>query len=153
VPDVYQGTERWDRSLVDPDNRRPVDFAASAALLRRIDEGWLPGIGGDGAAKVLVTSRALRLRRDHPELFESYRPVLAEGAAADHLIGFDRGGAVTLATRLPIGLAASGGWGETSIELGATEARDELTGARFPGGRLRLADVFARYPVALLVTR
>ncbi|ERK70059.1 hypothetical protein N136_03607, partial [Leifsonia aquatica ATCC 14665] len=81
VPDVYQGTERWDRSLVDPDNRRPVEFEAAEALLAHIDEGWQPPIDSSGAAKVLVTSRALRLRRDRPDLFTGYRPVVAEGPA------------------------------------------------------------------------
>lgn len=150
VPDVYQGTERWDRSLVDPDNRRPVEFDAASALLAHVDEGWLPPIDSSGAAKVLVVSRALRLRRDHPQLFGSYRAVFADGPAADHLVGFDRGGAITLATRLPHGLAARGGWGETTVQLGDAQVRDALTG-RPHSGRARLADVFERYPVALLV--
>ncbi len=79
VPDVYQGSELWDLSLVDPDNRRPVDFAARRELLARIDDGWLPPIDDTGAAKLLVTARALRLRRQRPELFRSYRPVFADG--------------------------------------------------------------------------
>ncbi|WP_043709239.1 malto-oligosyltrehalose synthase [Leifsonia aquatica] len=149
VPDVYQGTERWDRSLVDPDNRRAVEFDAAAGLLAHVDDGRLPPIDSSGAVKVLVTSRALRLRRDRPELFTGYRPVFATGPAAAHLIGFDRGGAITLATRLPYRLAA-GGWGETVIELGPGALRDELTG-RLYRGRTRLLAVFERYPVALLV--
>jgi len=150
VPDVYQGTERWDRSLVDPDNRRPVEFEAAEALLAHVDDGWLPPIDSSGAAKVLVTSRSLRLRRDRPDLFSGYRPVLADGPAAGHLVGFDRGGAITLATRLPHGLAEAGGWGETTVELGDGRLRDAFT-ARTHSGRTRLADVFERYPVALLV--
>ncbi|MFF2050444.1 malto-oligosyltrehalose synthase [Leifsonia sp. NPDC058194] len=149
IPDVYQGTERWDRSLVDPDNRRPVEFDAAEALLAHLDDGWLPPIDSSGAAKVLVTSRALRLRRDRPELFTGYRPLAAEGAAAAHLIAFDRGGAITLATRLPHGLEAEGGWGDTTVKLGDGMLRDELSG-RVHRGRARLADVFERYPVALL---
>ena len=149
MPDVYQGTERWDRSLVDPDNRRPVDYAASAALLERVDAGWLPPVDESGAAKVLLVSRALRLRRDRPELLRGYDPVRAQGPRAGHLIGFDRGGAVALATRLPLGLAAAGGWGaDTVVEL---DGRDELTGREF-AGRVPVAEVFARYPVALVVT-
>lgn len=150
IPDVYQGTERWDRSLVDPDNRRPVEFEAAEALLAHVDEGWLPPIDSSGAAKVLLTSRALRLRRDRPELFTDYRPVVADWPASGHLLGFDRGGAVTLATRLPHGLAAAGGWGDTCVELGDGMLRDALTG-RTHRGRTRLAEVFERYPVALLV--
>ncbi|GIT81446.1 malto-oligosyltrehalose synthase [Leifsonia sp. LS1] len=152
VPDVYQGTERWDRSLVDPDNRRPVEFDAAEALLAHVDEGWLPPIDSSGAAKVLVVSRALRLRRDRPDLFVSYRGLTADGPAAGHLVAFDRGGAVTLATRLPYGLAAAGGWGDTTVDLGGSGGmlRDALSG-REHEGHARLADVFAQYPVALLV--
>lgn len=149
VPDVYQGTERWDRSLVDPDNRRPVEFDAAAALLSRLDEGWRPEIDSSGAAKVLVTSRALRLRRDRPELFGNYSPLRAEGVHADHLLAFDRGGALTLATRLPLGLASTGGWGETTVDLGERLVRDELTGIEHRG-RARVADILSSYPVALL---
>ncbi|WP_158861869.1 malto-oligosyltrehalose synthase [Leifsonia sp. AG29] len=152
VPDVYQGSERWERSLVDPDNRRPVEFDAAAGLLAHIDEGWQPDVDSSGAAKVLVTSRALRLRRDRPELFTTYRPVYADGPRGGHLIGFDRGGAIALATRLPVGLAEAGGWGPTVIDLGDDTVRDELTG-REHRGRTPVADVLDRYPVALLVRR
>ncbi|MDX6375248.1 MAG: (1-_4)-alpha-D-glucan 1-alpha-D-glucosylmutase, partial [Nocardioidaceae bacterium] len=100
VPDVYQGSELGDLSLVDPDNRRPVDFDAAESSL------------ADGSnAKQALTAGALRLRRDRPELFTSYTPLLAEGAAAGHVLAFDRGGAVTVVTRLPLGLAVRGGWG------------------------------------------
>lgn len=153
IPDVYQGSERWERSLVDPDNRRPVEFDVSAGLLAHIDEGWLPEVDSSGAAKVLVTAKALRLRRDRPELFTGYRPVYAEGSRAGHLVGFDRGGAIALATRLPVGLSATGGWADTTIDLGEEPVRDELTGREFRG-RVAMASVFERYPVALLaVTR
>jgi (1->4)-alpha-D-glucan 1-alpha-D-glucosylmutase len=149
IPDVYQGSERWERSLVDPDNRRPVEFDVSAGLLAHIDEGWLPGIDSSGAAKVLVTAAVLRLRRDRPDLFTGYRPVYAEGSRAGHLVGFDRGGAIALATRLPVGLSATGGWADTTIDLGEKPMRDELTRREFRG-RVPLASVFERYPVALL---
>jgi (1->4)-alpha-D-glucan 1-alpha-D-glucosylmutase len=153
VPDVYQGSERWERSLVDPDNRRPVEFDAAAGLLAHLDEGRLPAIDSSGAAKLLVTSRALRLRRDRPELFSGYRPLLADGPSADHLVAFDRGGALALATRLPVALARAGGWGDTVVDVGASPLRDELTG-RTVSGRVRLEQLFDRYPVALLaVTR
>jgi (1->4)-alpha-D-glucan 1-alpha-D-glucosylmutase len=151
TPDVYQGTEFWDRSLVDPDNRRPVDFDKAASTLERLDGGWQPTVDEEGAAKMLVTSRALRVKRDHPELFTTYRPVEATGARADNVVGFDRGGAVALATRLPLGLAAAGGWADTSIDLGDGTLRDELTGREF-GGSVLARDLFATYPVALLVT-
>ncbi len=106
VPDVYQGTELWDLSLVDPDNRRPVDFDAAATSL------------ADGSnPKQAITAEALGLRRDRPELFTSYTRLVAEGPAADHVLAFDRGGAVTVVTRLPLGLAAKGGWGNTTVRI------------------------------------
>ncbi|MDR5700499.1 malto-oligosyltrehalose synthase [Agromyces aerolatus] len=151
VPDVYQGSELWEQSLVDPDNRRPVDFGLRRRMLAELDAGALPPIDADGAAKLLVTSRALRLRRDRPDLFSDYMPLAASGDAAGHLVAFDRGGAIALATRLPIGLAARGGWGDTVVDVGSAPVIDVLTGRHHQGGELRLADVLDRYPVALLV--
>ncbi|MGV9195258.1 malto-oligosyltrehalose synthase [Microbacterium sp. MC2] len=150
VPDVYQGTELWDFSLVDPDNRRPVDFAQRRRLLGELDAGLLPPIDDTGAAKLLVTSRALRLRRDRPALFSRYTPLTVVGAAAEHAIAFDRGGALAVATRLPMGLTARGGWGDTVLLRHAGPTVDVLTGRRFSGTEVPLADLLARYPVALL---
>ncbi|MFP3578083.1 malto-oligosyltrehalose synthase [Arthrobacter sp. SIMBA_036] len=153
VPDVYQGTEFRDGSLTDPDNRRPVDFQARMDALADIDNGPRPAYTED-AAKLLVVSRALRLRRDRPELFGGYRAVDVRGEAANHLIAFDRGadgpGAVTLATRLPKRLAGDGGWRDTVIDLPVT-FRDELTGATYGAGEVSVATVLGQYPVALLV--
>lgn len=144
VPDVYQGTELWDDSLVDPDNRRPVDFAARRALLAMSEP---PHVDASGAAKFWVVRHALRLRREHPELFTGYTPLVAQGPAADHLVAFDRGGAITLATRLPHSLATEGGWGDTTVDLPA--AVDVLTGRQWQG-RVRVAEVLDHFPVALL---
>jgi len=147
VPDTYQGSELWDLSLVDPDNRRPVDFGLRERLLSRLDEGWRPAWDEpEGAAKLLVVSRALRLRRDRPGLFSSYAPVAATGPAADHVVAFDRGGAVTVGTRLPVRLERDGGWRDTTIAVGGT---DQLSGRSYRG-ETRLADLLADYPVALL---
>jgi (1->4)-alpha-D-glucan 1-alpha-D-glucosylmutase len=158
VPDVYQGTEFWDRSLVDPDNRRPVDYTERRHVLAELDgpddDGpeQLPAVDLDGAAKLLVTSRALRVRRDHPELFTRYLELEATGSAADHVLAFDRGGAVTVATRLPIGLRRVGGWGDTLVHPVPLDRVDLLTGRHFPAGRgIALSAVLADYPVALLV--
>ncbi len=151
VPDVYQGSELWEQSLVDPDNRRPVDFATRRELLAQIDEGALPDVDETGAAKLLVVAKTLRLRRDRPELFTGYTPLIAAGAAADHLVAFDRGGAMALATRLPIGLAEHGGWGDTTVDVGSAPVIDVLTNREFEGGVLRVADLLAHYPVALLI--
>jgi (1->4)-alpha-D-glucan 1-alpha-D-glucosylmutase len=147
VPDTYQGSELWDLSLVDPDNRRPVDFALRDRLLTQLDEGRRPAWDEpEGAAKLLVVSRALRLRRDRPSLFTGYAPVAATGPAADHAVAFDRGGAVTVGTRLPVGLERGGGWRDTTVPVSGT---DVLTGRSYRG-ETRLADLLADYPVALL---
>jgi (1->4)-alpha-D-glucan 1-alpha-D-glucosylmutase len=159
VPDVYQGSELWDLSLVDPDNRRPVDFAARARMLDELDAL------GDGAAeaawsrrdeglpKLLVVSRALRLRASRPELFAGagYEPVPVRGAGAAHALAFCRGGgAVTVVPRLVLGLSAGARWADTDVELPAGRWVDRFTGRTLPGGCTPLADVLGGFPVALL---
>ncbi|WP_159703999.1 malto-oligosyltrehalose synthase [Arthrobacter sp. 18067] len=153
VPDVYQGTEFRDGSLTDPDNRRPVDFQARIEALADLDMGAQPDYTEE-AAKLLVVSRALRLRRDRPELFGGYLPVAAQGPAATHVVAFDRGtnrrGALTVGTRLPKRLVAEGGWRDTVIEL-SVGFRNELTGATYGAGAVPVATLLEQYPVALLV--
>jgi len=151
VPDVYQGSELWETSLVDPDNRRPVDFDERRLYLAAIDAGAHPPIDESGAAKLLVTSRSLRLRRDRPESFTRYAAIEAYGQAAKHVVAFDRGEAITIATRLPVGLDRAGGWGDTSVIVAGREVTDVFTGRRFKGGTLLLSEVLERYPVALLI--
>jgi (1->4)-alpha-D-glucan 1-alpha-D-glucosylmutase len=151
VPDTYQGTELWDYSLVDPDNRRPVDFGLRRALLGRIDGGWQPPIDASGAAKLLVTARTLRLRRRRPELFGGYRPVFAEGRVGEHVLAFDRGGVVAVATRLPVGLSRHGGWHDTTLSLDGHSFTEVFTNTSYGGSRLNVADLLHTYPVALLV--
>lgn len=147
VPDVYQGTELWDDSLVDPDNRRPVDFGVRRELLGLAEA---PRVDASGAAKLWVVRHALRLRRERPELFTGYLPRYATGPAAHHLLAFDRGGAITLVTRLPYTLSTGhDGWGDTAIDLDGAW-RDELTGSLHQGPA-RLGTVFEQLPVALLV--
>ncbi|MET0763440.1 MAG: malto-oligosyltrehalose synthase [Blastococcus sp.] len=152
VPDVYQGTELWDFSLVDPDNRRPVDYALRRKLLADLDAGQVPDVDETGAAKLLVVSRVLRARRDHPEWFAGYAPVEVTGSAADHVVAFDRGAVVAVATRRPVALAAKG-WGDTALQLPNGAWRDLLTGERFVSDVAGIAAdrLLARLPVALLV--
>ncbi|MFG1659791.1 malto-oligosyltrehalose synthase [Micromonospora chersina] len=150
VPDTYQGTELWENSLVDPDNRRPVDFAVRRDLLARLDAGWRPAVAADGAAKLLVVSRTLRLRRDRPDLFTGYRPVPAHGPAGAHAVAFDRGGAVAVATRLPLRLARAGGWGDTTLAISGNSVTDVFTGRVYSGSELLMHDLLSTYPVALL---
>lgn len=152
VPDVYQGSELWEQSLVDPDNRRAVDFAERRRLLASIDgtDAVRPPIDGTGAAKLLVTSRALRVRNDVP--LDVYRPLEAAGVAFDHVVAFDRGGVFAVATRLPHGLRTAGGWRDTVLLLPDTLVIDVLTGKQYQGGPTRLGDLLATYPVALLIS-
>lgn len=225
MPDTYQGCEIVDLSLVDPDNRRPVDYAAREQLLARLDAaaaadgvpapgaepaesaehvvpsepsepselagpaepvavpdaavaadpaaaadpevaadgagGWGP-VGDLDAEKLWLTSRLLRLRREHPEPFDGdYEPLATE----EHLIGYVRTATVgrlasvlrrtsdeavaVLVTRAPARLAAAGGWGDQAVELPEGTWLDVLSGARHTGG-VAASDVFWRYPVAVL---
>jgi (1->4)-alpha-D-glucan 1-alpha-D-glucosylmutase len=146
VPDIYQGTELWDNSLVDPDNRRPVDFGLRAELLRKLDTGWQPPVDASGAAKLLVVSRALRVRRERA--LTSYTPVTAEGPAAEHVVAFDRGGVIAVATRLPVGLDRRGGWGETVLHIPDGNWHDVV--ADRPAST-SMNELLSQYPVALLV--
>jgi (1->4)-alpha-D-glucan 1-alpha-D-glucosylmutase len=140
VPDVYQGTELWDDSLVDPDNRRPVDFTVRREAL-----------AGSSDDKIRVVTAALRLRRDNPDAFLAgdYRPLLAEGPAASHLAAFVRGSDVVTAVTRHSVLLAETGWGETQLTLPAGTWQDRIGGRRFDGS-VSPADLFAELPVALL---
>jgi (1->4)-alpha-D-glucan 1-alpha-D-glucosylmutase len=162
VPDVYQGCETIALALVDPDNRREVGIGRIRSELLAVDAvadaGWRGDLaGGDpGAfrrAKLLVTSRALRLRRARPEWFGGeYEPLAAVGDAADHAVAFRRGGqAVTVATRLPVRLRRRGGWRNTALTLPGGAWVDLLTGTAHPGPAFPMAELTGRLPVALLV--
>ncbi len=156
VPDIYQGNEIWDMSLVDPDNRRPVDYEVRRKLLKDLEAGMTPEAivarSDDGLTKMHVTRKALHLRRNRPELFGkegTYTPIMAQGPKADHVVAFARGnGAVTVAVRLPIKLG--GDWGETSINLPEGTWTNEFTDEKLSGGSNRLADLLKQFPVALL---
>lgn len=143
IPDVYQGTEIWEDSLVDPDNRRPVNYDRLRELPTEA-----PEIDETGRAKQWLVSRVLHARREHPEKFTSYAPVYADGPAARHALAFDRGGMITVATRIPGRLAADGGWRDTTLAL-TGEWTELLTGRR-GHGPVALAELLDRYPVALL---
>ncbi len=151
VPDVYQGSEWIEDSLVDPDNRRPVDFAAQAAVLAgQAHSGDRPARAYSPEAKLWLTYCALHARRDRPELFTTYRALWAEGPADRHLIAFDRGGAVTVATRMPRTLDRAGGWRRTQLSLPGGQYRDAFTG-KSVAGVVVLSELLDRYPAALLL--
>jgi (1->4)-alpha-D-glucan 1-alpha-D-glucosylmutase len=174
APDLYQGTEFWDLSLVDPDNRRPVDFGertAALAMSRTLAdllETWK-----DGRIKQALIARTLAVRAAQPRLFGEgkYQPLVLQGEAATHAIAFARiapdgtDAGLMLASRLPAGLLGdetkplipAGRWKETSVVpplLAAESYRDALTGRlHLSGDRpILLRDVFSQLPVALLLT-
>ena len=143
VPDVYQGSELWEQSLVDPDNRRAIDFDHRREVLE--------GVAIDDANdKLRLVTAVLAVRRHRPELFESYTPLLASGSAADYLVAFDRGGAITLALRFPLGLQDLGGWGDTSLELPPGRWVESTTGAE-SSGLTPVRSLLATNSVAFLV--
>ncbi|HEX4498841.1 MAG TPA: malto-oligosyltrehalose synthase, partial [Thermoanaerobaculia bacterium] len=156
VPDLYQGSELWDLSLVDPDNRRPVDYDLRRRLLAELKEGMTPEAilarMDDGLPKLWLTHRALQLRRRLPEAFDargSYEPLQVSGPRADHAIAFARGGEVAVVVpRLPLRLG--GDWEDTTVALPPGSWRDELTGEEVAGGERPVAELLARFPVALL---
>jgi (1->4)-alpha-D-glucan 1-alpha-D-glucosylmutase len=155
APDLYQGSELWDLSLVDPDNRRPVDYELRRRLLAELE-----GLGAEaawaradeGLPKLLVVQRTLQLRRRRPAPFGpsgTYRPLLAQGPKSRHAVAFARSEeVVTIVPRLVLGLA--GDWAGTELELPPGRWRDEFTGAVVDGGRRPLAGLLDRFPVALL---
>lgn len=149
VPDVYQGCELTGLSLVDPDNRRPVDYVRRRELLADLDAGTAPGdLDGE---KLLITSRVLRLRERRPDWFAGgYEPVAATGPAAGHVLAFRRGGAVFVATRLPAGLERRGGWGDTVLDLPGGPWQDMCTGQEYPA-EVTLGGLLGLLPVAVLI--
>ncbi|MBV9513917.1 MAG: malto-oligosyltrehalose synthase [Mycobacteriaceae bacterium] len=140
IPDVYQGTELWDDSLVDPDNRRPVDYTVRRAALAALEH-----------PKIRVTAAALRLRRRRPAAFLTggYAPLLASGSARHHIVAFSRGDdVVTAVSRWTVRLEGSG-WGDTVLPLPAGRWTEVLTDRPFTAG-VAARDVFDDLPVALL---
>ncbi|MEV0856634.1 malto-oligosyltrehalose synthase [Nocardia fluminea] len=155
IPDIYQGTELWEDSLVDPDNRRPVNFATRVGMLQSLTD--TPTLDTTGAAKMWVVAYALWLRRERPECFVGgmYRPLYAIGEHAHRFIAYGRGPAgeapevIVAATRHSVGLATTG-WLDTTLPLPQGNWTDRLTGNTFAGSA-RVDKLFARLPVALLV--
>jgi len=182
MPDVYQGNELWDFSLVDPDNRRPVDYERRRDALRRLNEPHdnmasfvreLLEQLGSGEIKMWVTTRTLQLRTTYPQLFAAgaYTALEAEGERTEHVVAFarsdDENEVIVVVPRLVYRLMGDAAmplgeiWGDDVLQLPASAAgaryTNWLNGAelraseRDGGGGLRLADVFADAPVAVLV--
>jgi (1->4)-alpha-D-glucan 1-alpha-D-glucosylmutase len=139
-------------SLVDPDNRRPVDYVALRGRLDRLETGRPDGLDDE---KLLVTTKALRVRRELRDAFgdgATYEPM---ATSTEHALGFVRSGRVAcVATRAPRRLEEGGGWGDQTLSLPEGAWHDELTGRDHGGGpQVRCADVLGELPVALLVAR
>jgi (1->4)-alpha-D-glucan 1-alpha-D-glucosylmutase len=165
VPDIYQGCELWNLSLVDPDNRLPVDYDARRMLLEEVEDvverGAVTGLlerWTDGAVKLAVTRQALAVRAEKPEVFSAgeYLPLEATGDRADHVVAYARrAGDDTVVVAVPrlVGqLGENPDWGNTAIPLPrGTGWRNRLTGAEVEGGdAVSVATLFADLPVALL---
>jgi Maltooligosyl trehalose synthase len=154
VPDLYQGAEVWDLSLVDPDNRRPVDYAHRQRLLAEVRNAAPAQVLArmdDGAPKIWLIARLLEQRRRRPELFESsgYVPLAAVGSKARHVVSFVRDDLLVVVPRLLIGLGTD--WGDTNIDLPVGLWIDLLTGAQQPGGApVALDQILQAFPVAVL---
>jgi (1->4)-alpha-D-glucan 1-alpha-D-glucosylmutase len=168
VPDIYQGNEIWDYTLVDPDNRRPIDYDRRRAMLATVQNAApddLLRAWPDGRIKLFVTQRLLRFRREHAEFFRNanYLPLTSNGALADCVLAFAREHEgkrlVVLVTRLSsrVGFPAVGEqWKETAVNLpdtfSLTGMNEILIGRSWHGenGVLRLAEAMAQLPFAVL---
>ena len=153
VPDFYQGTELWDYSLVDPDNRRPVDYEVRQRLLESlqatdVNARELMNNPDDGRIKLFVTSRTLGLRRSYPDLFArgDYVPAQVTGDRKRNVVAFGRrlgsDAVIVIATRFGLrsgsaaghGVISNGQWGNTAVVVDAGFAgcyRDVFTGRDF----------------------
>ncbi len=181
VPDLYQGTELWDLSLVDPDNRRPVDYNLRDKYLDEIVErssredvfeylSILRSNASDGRIKMLLTYKTLAARKEHPNVFldGEYSPLRVTGKLRNHVVAFAReyenATAVTIAPRwftsivdeqsFPLGKSV---WGDTAVYLPPPRTRvwgNALTGERIEkGGRMPVAEILTSYPTALLISK
>jgi len=178
VPDTYQGTELWDLSLVDPDNRRPVNYDVRTSGLRALDEalaagtqrealaGTLLAAWPDGRIKQYVLATLLRRRAEGAWPDDAYEPLAASGARASHVVAYARGPAVVIVPRLPRTLAGGAPplgevWADTALALPQRFARELryrdvltdriVTATDHDGLRVaRLADALAILPVAVL---
>jgi (1->4)-alpha-D-glucan 1-alpha-D-glucosylmutase len=174
MPDIYQGAELWELSLVDPDNRRPVDYALRRRLLEEVSEALARDRRGalaamleawqDGRIKLALTATLLGHRREHPALYAegSYEPLAAAGAKAEQVCAFARAhgedALLVAAARFPARLEADPGWEGTTIPWpqsasAARRWRDLLTGqvVEHAGDHLPAGAVFGTLPVAALV--
>jgi len=155
VPDFYQGTELWDLSLVDPDNRRPVDFERRSELLRHcrtLTAAQVVREWDEGLPKLWMIDRILTLRRERPAEFadsSKYQPLVAQGAHLGNVLAFRRGeNLIAVVPRFT--LSVNGEWGDTRLPLPGADWRNCFTGTVVTDS-VGPGELFAGFPVALLV--
>ncbi|MGA7272448.1 MAG: malto-oligosyltrehalose synthase, partial [Acidimicrobiia bacterium] len=158
VPDIYQGTELWDLSLVDPDNRRPVDHAVRRRLVSELNDGRIEPSRvlvrmEEGLPKLWLTTVLLDLRRRRSSAFGhngDYAPLSANGSAGHHVVAYRRGEEVAVVVpRLLTRLARSGGWAGTTIDLPKGEWRDVFSGNE-RSGTTEIETLLEAFPVSVL---
>jgi (1->4)-alpha-D-glucan 1-alpha-D-glucosylmutase len=155
VPDIYQGCELWDFSLVDPDNRRPVDFKTRQHLLKEIKSLPIEKIWewrAEGLPKLWLIQKTLKLRGQFSDFSKfDYQPIFARGAKAEHVIAFSRGGKmITIVPRFLLKLKND--WQNTALTLPAGIWRNEFTGENHHG-EIRAENLFKNFSVALLTRK
>jgi len=154
VPDMYQGGELWDFSLVDPDNRRPVDYERRRTLLKEMQSLVVEQVmerSDEGMPKLWVVHKTLLLRKAHPDWFgpaAEYGSLPAEGAESERVIAYRRGERVV--TVVPRWSHEAKAWGETAVEIPEGRWKCRLTGAEIEGGRVWVGGLLKAFPVALL---
>jgi (1->4)-alpha-D-glucan 1-alpha-D-glucosylmutase len=156
VPDFYQGCELWDHSLVDPDNRRPVDFESRRALLKQLDGATPEQVmerAGEGLPKLWLIKQGLALRSRHPEWFgasSDFHPMRARGRRSEHVVAYARAGGSVIAVAPRLVVKLGGEWHGTTFAIPEGEWTNHLTGESYRGGAVAMADLLRRFPVALL---
>ena len=177
VPDTYQGTELWDLSMVDPDNRRPVDYQQRISFLKDIKERQHTDIGKltdellstkeDGRIKLFLTHKVLQARKENLEVFQKgdYQPIEVSGKFKEHIVAFARSfgdtTAIAIAPRFFTSLVQPGEyhigevWADTQLQLPQgmqSSWRDAITGQTISGTGA-IAQILQHFPVALLVSQ
>lgn len=146
VPDIYQGSELWNLSLVDPDNRRPVDFDTRQYLLNELNLNKM----NEGVPKLFIIQKILSFRKTNPEMFTtgSYKPLYATGTKKDYIVAFIRNdSSITIVPRFLIKL--NNDWDNTCITLPEGEWKSLFTGDKFKG-KITIKELFLKFPVAFL---
>jgi (1->4)-alpha-D-glucan 1-alpha-D-glucosylmutase len=155
VPDMYQGCELWDWSLVDPDNRRPVDFQLRRRLLeeaKSLPAGAIWDRRAEGLPKMWLIQKTLKLRERHPQFFAGdYQPVCASGERAENVFAFQRSGKIlTVIPRFTVKVNHQ--WRGTKLDLPPGTWKHEFAGGDF-AGEIYAEDLLRIFPVALLVRK